>query len=204
MTSNCWWLGGGVWRRGTQILGGDLTPTGPRPPLCPRALRVEWAQVRQAFFGSGKNKAALDAIERAAFFVALDEESHRYDPEDEASLSLYGKALLHGSCYNRYHTPSSTAGPTPPTSGSSPAPPTPRAPPPAPTPPPHLRPLQVVRQVLHSHRFQERPAGPQHRTRVGRRPYHRAPLGGSRPWERSRRAGAGRGRGQQGKDGLSA
>ena len=73
--------------------------------LCPCALRVEWAQARQAFFGSGKNKAALDAIERAAFFVALDEESHHYDPEDEASLSLYGKALLHGNCYNRYHAP---------------------------------------------------------------------------------------------------
>lgn len=99
-------------------------PQGPPRLLCPPALRVEWAQVRQAFFSSGKNKAALDAIERAAFFVALDEESHRYDPEDEASLSLYGKALLHGSCYNRYRTPSSTAGPTPPTPGSSPAPPT--------------------------------------------------------------------------------
>lgn len=74
---------------------------GPRS-LCPCALRVEWAQARQAFFSSGKNKAALDAIERAAFFVALDEESHHYDPEDEASLSLYGKALLHGNCYNRY------------------------------------------------------------------------------------------------------
>uniref|UniRef100_A0A8C0CPH5 Carnitine O-palmitoyltransferase 1, muscle isoform n=1 Tax=Balaenoptera musculus TaxID=9771 RepID=A0A8C0CPH5_BALMU len=70
--------------------------------------RAEWAQVRQAFFGSGKNKAALDAIERAAFFVALDEESHRYDPEDEASLSLYGKALLHGSCYNRWFDKSFT------------------------------------------------------------------------------------------------
>ncbi|XP_066866645.1 carnitine O-palmitoyltransferase 1, muscle isoform isoform X3 [Kogia breviceps] len=70
--------------------------------------RMEWAQVRQAFFGSGKNKAALDAIERAAFFVALDEESHRYDPEDEASLSLYGKALLHGSCYNRWFDKSFT------------------------------------------------------------------------------------------------
>lgn len=65
---------------------------------------MEWAQARQAFFGSGKNKASLDAIERAAFFVALDEESHHYDPEDEASLSLYGKALLHGNCYNRYST----------------------------------------------------------------------------------------------------
>uniref|UniRef100_A0A2R8ZLV8 Carnitine O-palmitoyltransferase 1, muscle isoform n=1 Tax=Pan paniscus TaxID=9597 RepID=A0A2R8ZLV8_PANPA len=70
--------------------------------------RVEWAQARQAFFSSGKNKAALEAIERAAFFVALDEESYCYDPEDEASLSLYGKALLHGNCYNRWFDKSFT------------------------------------------------------------------------------------------------
>ncbi|XP_078200691.1 carnitine O-palmitoyltransferase 1, muscle isoform isoform X2 [Callithrix jacchus] len=70
--------------------------------------RVEWAQARQAFFSSGKNKAALEAIERAAFFVALDEESYWYDPEDEASLSLYGKALLHGNCYNRWFDKSFT------------------------------------------------------------------------------------------------
>ncbi|XP_008069693.1 carnitine O-palmitoyltransferase 1, muscle isoform isoform X2 [Carlito syrichta] len=70
--------------------------------------RVEWAQARQAFFSSGKNKAALEAIERAAFLVALDEESHSYDPEDEASLSLYGKALLHGNCYNRWFDKSFT------------------------------------------------------------------------------------------------
>ncbi|GAB5574401.1 carnitine O-palmitoyltransferase 1 [Prionailurus iriomotensis] len=69
---------------------------------------VEWAQARQAFFSSGKNKTALDAIERAAFFVALDEESPHYDPEDEASLSLYGKALLHGNCYNRWFDKSFT------------------------------------------------------------------------------------------------
>ncbi|XP_063478463.1 carnitine O-palmitoyltransferase 1, muscle isoform isoform X2 [Symphalangus syndactylus] len=70
--------------------------------------RVEWAQARQAFFSSGKNKAALETIERAAFFVALDEESYCYDPEDEASLSLYGKALLHGNCYNRWFDKSFT------------------------------------------------------------------------------------------------
>ncbi|XP_024435080.1 carnitine O-palmitoyltransferase 1, muscle isoform [Desmodus rotundus] len=70
--------------------------------------RVEWAQARQTFFSSGKNRAALDAIERAAFFIALDEESHGYDPGDEASLSLYGKALLHGNCYNRWFDKSFT------------------------------------------------------------------------------------------------
>lgn len=70
--------------------------------------RTEWAQARQTFFSSGKNRASLDTIERAAFFVTLDEESHRYDPEDEASLSLYGKALLHGNCYNRWFDKSFT------------------------------------------------------------------------------------------------
>ncbi|XP_012788679.1 carnitine O-palmitoyltransferase 1, muscle isoform isoform X2 [Sorex araneus] len=70
--------------------------------------REEWAYARCKFFGSGKNRASLDAIERAAFFVALDEESHQYNPEDEASLSLYGKALLHGNCYNRWFDKSFT------------------------------------------------------------------------------------------------
>ncbi|XP_058165038.1 carnitine O-palmitoyltransferase 1, muscle isoform [Dasypus novemcinctus] len=70
--------------------------------------RVEWAEARKAFFSSGRNKVALEAIERAAFFVALDEDAHGYDPDDEASLSLYGKALLHGSCYNRWFDKSFT------------------------------------------------------------------------------------------------
>ncbi|XP_049740726.1 carnitine O-palmitoyltransferase 1, muscle isoform isoform X3 [Elephas maximus indicus] len=70
--------------------------------------RVEWAEARQAFFSCGKNKTALETIERAAFFVALDEEPHCYDPENEASLSLYGKALLHGSCYDRWFDKSFT------------------------------------------------------------------------------------------------
>ncbi|XP_068963263.1 carnitine O-palmitoyltransferase 1, muscle isoform-like, partial [Petaurus breviceps papuanus] len=55
--------------------------------------RVPWAEARQAYFSTGKNKASLEAIEKAAFFVTLDEEAHGYDPENEASLSLYGKSL---------------------------------------------------------------------------------------------------------------
>lgn len=89
--------------RSSQVLGGALVlgPPGPALALLSHP-RAEWAQARQTFFSSGKNRAALDAIERAAFFVVLDEESHSYDPDNEASLSLYGKALLHGNCYNRY------------------------------------------------------------------------------------------------------
>ncbi|XP_074083251.1 carnitine O-palmitoyltransferase 1, muscle isoform [Macrotis lagotis] len=70
--------------------------------------RVQWAEARQNYFSTGKNKVSLEAIEKAAFFVALDEEAHGYDPEDEASLSLYGKALLHGNCYNRWFDKSFT------------------------------------------------------------------------------------------------
>ncbi|XP_015980819.1 carnitine O-palmitoyltransferase 1, muscle isoform [Rousettus aegyptiacus] len=70
--------------------------------------RVEWAQARQTFFSSGRNKASLDTIERAAFFVALDEECHCHDPTDDACLSLYGKALLHGNCCNRWFDKSFT------------------------------------------------------------------------------------------------
>lgn len=47
MTSNCWWLGGGVWRRGTQILGGALTPTGA-PPAHSALLPSEWSGLRYA------------------------------------------------------------------------------------------------------------------------------------------------------------
>lgn len=104
-----------------QVLGGALVlgPTGPVLTL-PSHPRVEWAQARKTFFSSGKNRAALDAIERAAFFVVLDEESHSYDPENEASLSLYGKALLHGNCYNRY-SPAPLLPSLPPASEPSPS-----------------------------------------------------------------------------------
>uniref|UniRef100_A0A4X2KC69 Carnitine O-palmitoyltransferase 1, muscle isoform n=1 Tax=Vombatus ursinus TaxID=29139 RepID=A0A4X2KC69_VOMUR len=70
--------------------------------------RVQWAEARQAYFSTGKNKASLEVIEKAAFFVTLDEEDQGYDPENEASLSLYGKALLHGNCYNRWFDKSFT------------------------------------------------------------------------------------------------
>ncbi|XP_024906842.1 carnitine O-palmitoyltransferase 1, muscle isoform isoform X3 [Pteropus alecto] len=111
-----WWPGCGARGQG-HLLGQPCSPTAaqlragswevspPRPaaapPLTPPSRpRVEWAQARQTFFSSGRNKASLDAIERAAFFVALDEECHCHDLNDDACLSLYGKALLHGNCYN--------------------------------------------------------------------------------------------------------
>ena len=65
--------------------------------------RVPWARCRQAYFGHGKNKQSLDAVEKAAFFVTLDETDQGYREEDpETSMDSYAKSLLHGQCFDRY------------------------------------------------------------------------------------------------------
>lgn len=71
----------------------------PAPLLPPP--RVPWAEARARFFNRGKNRASLDCIDRAAFFLALDEEAQGYSPEREDSLSVYAKSLLHGHCDDR-------------------------------------------------------------------------------------------------------
>ncbi|XP_074921152.1 carnitine O-palmitoyltransferase 1, liver isoform isoform X4 [Chelonoidis abingdonii] len=64
--------------------------------------RVPWAKARQAYFVRGKNKQSLDAVEKAAFFVTLDETEQGYRKEDPVtSMDTYAKSLLHGSCYDR-------------------------------------------------------------------------------------------------------
>ncbi|KAE8616982.1 hypothetical protein XENTR_v10008942 [Xenopus tropicalis] len=64
--------------------------------------RVHWAQARTNFFSNGINRTALSCVERAVFFISLDEEEAGYNEEDKSSLSAYSKALLHGNCYNRW------------------------------------------------------------------------------------------------------
>ncbi|XP_067389199.1 carnitine O-palmitoyltransferase 1, muscle isoform isoform X1 [Emydura macquarii macquarii] len=70
--------------------------------------RVPWAEARARFFSQGKNKVSLDAIERAAFFLALDEEAHGYERDREDSMDRYAKSLLHGRCYDRWFDKSFT------------------------------------------------------------------------------------------------
>uniref|UniRef100_A0A9J8BBJ0 Carnitine palmitoyltransferase 1Ab (liver) n=2 Tax=Cyprinus carpio TaxID=7962 RepID=A0A9J8BBJ0_CYPCA len=66
-------------------------------------LLYPWAKARSQFFSRGKNKQSLDAVEKAAFFVTLDDTEQRYDPENSVrSLDSYGKSLLHGKCYDRW------------------------------------------------------------------------------------------------------
>ncbi|TMS14766.1 carnitine O-palmitoyltransferase 1, liver isoform [Larimichthys crocea] len=65
--------------------------------------RIPWAQMRKQYFSSGINKRSLDAIERAAFFVTLDDEEQGMRGEDPAgNLDRYAKSLLHGKCYDRW------------------------------------------------------------------------------------------------------
>ncbi|XP_053368391.1 carnitine O-palmitoyltransferase 1, liver isoform isoform X1 [Clarias gariepinus] len=65
--------------------------------------RVPWAKARSEFFSRGKNKQSLDAVEKAAFFVTLDDTEQRYEPDNPVqSLDIYAKSLLHGKCYDRW------------------------------------------------------------------------------------------------------
>ncbi|XP_068595339.1 carnitine O-palmitoyltransferase 1, liver isoform [Brachionichthys hirsutus] len=65
--------------------------------------RAPWADARETYFGRGKNKQSLDVVEKAAFFVTLDDTEQRYDVSDPVkSLSSYAKSLLHGKCYDRW------------------------------------------------------------------------------------------------------
>ncbi|KAI4876448.1 hypothetical protein NFI96_034181 [Prochilodus magdalenae] len=65
--------------------------------------RIPWAQARKEFFSSGVNKRSLDCIEKAAFFVTLEDEEQGMKGDDPvASLDRYAKSLLHGKCYDRW------------------------------------------------------------------------------------------------------
>ncbi|XP_030621951.1 carnitine palmitoyltransferase 1Aa (liver) [Chanos chanos] len=65
--------------------------------------RVPWACARSAYLRQGKNRQSLDAVEKAAFFVTLDDTEQCYDPDNPVgSLDKYAKSLLHGKCYDRW------------------------------------------------------------------------------------------------------
>uniref|UniRef100_A0A8C4EBK5 carnitine O-palmitoyltransferase n=1 Tax=Dicentrarchus labrax TaxID=13489 RepID=A0A8C4EBK5_DICLA len=65
--------------------------------------RTPWASARETYFSRGKNKQSLDAIEKAAFVVTLDDTEQCYDSNNPVkSLDRYAKSLLHGKCYDRW------------------------------------------------------------------------------------------------------
>ncbi|KAJ8249095.1 hypothetical protein GJAV_G00231120 [Gymnothorax javanicus] len=65
--------------------------------------RVPWANARKSYFSRGKSRQSLDAVEKAAFFVTLDDTEQKFIAEDPVnSLDSYAKSLLHGKCYDRW------------------------------------------------------------------------------------------------------
>ncbi|KAJ3583635.1 hypothetical protein NHX12_016325 [Muraenolepis orangiensis] len=64
--------------------------------------RIPWSEVRKRHFSLGVNRRSLDAIERAAFFVTLDEEEQGMRGDDPAgNLDRYAKSLLHGKWFDK-------------------------------------------------------------------------------------------------------
>ncbi|XP_042907721.2 carnitine O-palmitoyltransferase 1, liver isoform isoform X1 [Parasteatoda tepidariorum] len=64
--------------------------------------RTVWAEARERYFSKGINKASLNTIEKAAFFVSLDDEEYNFDKADPSKLDEFGKAMLHGKGYDRW------------------------------------------------------------------------------------------------------
>ncbi|XP_015249773.1 PREDICTED: carnitine O-palmitoyltransferase 1, liver isoform-like isoform X2 [Cyprinodon variegatus] len=65
--------------------------------------RIPWAKAREKYFSSGLNKRSLDCIEKAAFFVTLDDDEQGMMADNTAEgLDRYAKSLLHGNCYDRW------------------------------------------------------------------------------------------------------
>ncbi|NXH14726.1 CPT1A palmitoyltransferase, partial [Bucco capensis] len=88
-----------------RILDDDLEPQAGEEKLAALTAgdRIPWAKARQAYFSHGKNKQSLDAVEKAAFFVTLDDTEQGYRKEDPVgSLDAYAKSLIHGRCYDRW------------------------------------------------------------------------------------------------------
>ncbi|XP_076852436.1 carnitine O-palmitoyltransferase 1, liver isoform [Brachyhypopomus gauderio] len=65
--------------------------------------RDPWARVRKQYFSRGPNRRSLDCIEKAAFFITLDDQQEGMMGDDPiGSLDRYAKSLLHGKCYDRW------------------------------------------------------------------------------------------------------
>lgn len=87
-----------------KILKSDCTPLPGEERLgaLTAADRVTWCNTRKMYFSKGPNRFSLEAIEKAAFFVSLDEEPYEFDREDSSKLNHYGRCMLHGKGYDRW------------------------------------------------------------------------------------------------------
>uniref|UniRef100_A0AAQ6A2P0 carnitine O-palmitoyltransferase n=1 Tax=Amphiprion ocellaris TaxID=80972 RepID=A0AAQ6A2P0_AMPOC len=84
-----------------RILADTSEPSPGEEKLAALTAGERWA--REMYFSRGKNKLSLDAIEKAAFVVTLDDTEQRYKEANPVkSLDSYAKSLLHGKCYDRW------------------------------------------------------------------------------------------------------
>ncbi|GLG94337.1 Protein withered, carnitine O-palmitoyltransferase [Gryllus bimaculatus] len=93
-----------------QILDDDSIPAKGEEKLAALTAseRSTWAETRKKFFFKGTNRQSLDAVEKAAFVVALDDVPYEYDEKDPSKMDNYGRILLHGKGYDRWFDKSFT------------------------------------------------------------------------------------------------
>lgn len=51
--------------------------------------RTEWAKIREQYFAKGVNKLSLDVIEKAVFFVTLDDVPYICDPVSTECIGYF-------------------------------------------------------------------------------------------------------------------
>jgi hypothetical protein len=87
-----------------EILDSELKPAPGEEHLAALTAgeRTHWALTRRKFFNTGINKTSLQAIERSAFVVCLDDELVSYDPKDPSKLDRWAESLLHGRAHDRW------------------------------------------------------------------------------------------------------
>ncbi|CAF0890566.1 unnamed protein product [Didymodactylos carnosus] len=64
--------------------------------------RKQWAQARSKYFSTGINRSSLDAIEKAAFIVILDEDEYHLSANMSQQFNDYAHAILHGKAHDRW------------------------------------------------------------------------------------------------------
>uniref|UniRef100_A0A8D8PNY7 carnitine O-palmitoyltransferase n=2 Tax=Cacopsylla melanoneura TaxID=428564 RepID=A0A8D8PNY7_9HEMI len=93
-----------------QILSDTSTPAPgeERVAALTGGERTAWANARTEFFFKGINRVSLDAVEKSAFVVALDDVPYEFDMNDPSKLDKYGRTLMHGKGYDRWFDKSFT------------------------------------------------------------------------------------------------
>ncbi|UJR21168.1 hypothetical protein I4U23_024266 [Adineta vaga] len=70
--------------------------------------RTAWAEARETYFRSGINRSSLEAIEKSAFVLILDDEDFEIGTNMTGKFDAYAHAILHGKGYDRWFDKSFT------------------------------------------------------------------------------------------------